>query len=93
MYWTRRGLLRGTAAVAALGAAARLPSLDPVQPVAASGGQIEPTAGTWKTWVLVSGGELRLPSPPDQAETSAELDQLRALAGQRDAAAREQIAF
>lgn len=90
--WTRRGLLRGGATAVAIGAAAWLPGTAPASVVAASGGQIEPTAGTWKPWVLASGSELRPPPPPDQAATNAELDQLRALAGQRDAA-REQIAF
>ena len=27
--------------------------------------QVEPKAGTWKTHVLTSGSELRLPPPPD----------------------------
>ena len=27
-------------------------------------GQIEPLAGTWKTWILRSGSEFRLPPPP-----------------------------
>ena len=40
---------------------------------------IEPLAGTWKTWVLSSGSELR-PSPPyayDSPEKKAELDQVK----------------
>src|SRR2546427_6070578 len=55
--------------------------------------QVEPTAGRWKTWVLTSGSQLRLPPPPDQAGTAAELRELRALAGQRDAAALDRISF
>ena len=31
----------------------------------ASSGQVEPNAGSWKTWVLTSGSQLRLPAPPD----------------------------
>src|SRR5262245_47696633 len=54
---------------------------------------VEPLAGRWKTWVLSSGSQLRLPPPPDQAATEAELHQLRALAGQRDAAALDRIGF
>ena len=41
--------------------------------------RIEPLAGTWKTWVLGSGSELR-PSPPyayDSPEKKAELDQVK----------------
>lgn len=54
-------------------------------------GPIEPAAGTWKTWALSSGSELRLPAPPRRAATQEELRQLRALAAQRPAAA-DQIA-
>ena len=32
-------------------------------------GQVEPKAGTWKTWVLASGSDLRLPPPPGRAAT------------------------
>ena len=56
-------------------------------------GPMEPRAGTWKTWVLTSGSQLRLPAPPHSAATRAEIDELRALAAQRDATARGQIAF
>lgn len=54
---------------------------------------IEPRAGTWKTWVLASGEQLRLPPPPDRDATAAEIGQLKALVGQRDAAARDRIAY
>ncbi len=55
--------------------------------------QVEPAAGRWKTWVLTSGSQLRLQPPPDQAATVAELQELRALAQGRDAAARDRIGF
>lgn len=29
--------------------------------------QVEPEAGTWRTWVLQSGDQLRLPKPPIMA--------------------------
>lgn len=35
--------------------------------------QIEPNAGTWKTLIIQSGRELRLPPPPDAKATQAEL--------------------
>jgi membrane-associated phospholipid phosphatase len=54
---------------------------------------VEPKAGTWKTWVLASGSELRLPPPPDAAATKAELAELKRLAAQRDAAALESIRY
>lgn len=56
-------------------------------------GLLEPQAGTWKTWVLASGSQLRLPPPPDDAATRAEIDELRALGDRRDAVARDRIAF
>ena len=36
-----------------------------------STGPVEPKAGTWKTWVLTSGSELRPPAPPANADTQA----------------------
>src|SRR5262249_42443371 len=54
---------------------------------------VEPLAGRWKTWVLTSGSQLRLPPPPDHTATAAELQRLRALAGQRDAATLDRIGF
>jgi membrane-associated phospholipid phosphatase len=56
-------------------------------------GPVEPRAGTWKTWVLTSGSQFRLPPPPDQAATTGELQTLRALATQRDANALERIHY
>jgi membrane-associated phospholipid phosphatase len=56
-----------------------------------SSAQIEPNAGKWKTWVLNSGDQLRLPPPPDEAATRAEIAQLKDIAKQRDAATLERI--
>src|SRR5262245_18993849 len=55
------------------------------------GQQIEPLAGTWKTWVLTSGSQLRLPLPPN--DVSAELGELRSLESQRTAAVMDQVSF
>jgi membrane-associated phospholipid phosphatase len=44
---------------------------------AQTGAPVEPNAGTWKTWVLSSGRELRLAPPPDAAATRGELQWLR----------------
>jgi PAP2 superfamily len=54
---------------------------------------VEPNAGSWPTWVLTSGSQFRLPAPPDRAATEAEIVELKAMAQQRDAAARDRIAF
>ena len=56
-------------------------------------GPIEPGAGGWRTWVLASGKELRLAPPPDAQATATELQELRTLVGQRDAAALERIRY
>ncbi len=56
---------------------------------------IEPRAGDWKTWVLRDTGDL-LPGPParnNSRVTREEMQQLRMLAGQRDNAARNLIAY
>lgn len=42
---------------------------------------VEPEAGTWHTWLLPSGSELRLDAPPDEAETMAEIEALHTLLG------------
>ena len=52
--------------------------------------QIEPNAGSWKTWVISSGHDFRAPPPPNDAAT--EIAELKALAGQRDAKAEDLIA-
>ena len=57
------------------------------------GDQVEPQAGTWHTWVIESGSQLRLPPPPDKEETKDEIAVLLELANQRDAAALAQIAY
>jgi membrane-associated phospholipid phosphatase len=56
-------------------------------------GPIEPRAGAWKTWVLKSGSELRLPPPPNAQATTTEIQELRVLAGRRDAAVIERIRY
>lgn len=45
----------------------------------------------WRTWVLASGSQFRLPPPPDAGATRVELAQLREMAAARDAAAQERI--
>ena len=54
---------------------------------------LEPLAGTWKTWVLASGSDLRPAPPPGKKETQEEIKFLQDLARQRDAAALDQIAY
>jgi membrane-associated phospholipid phosphatase len=58
-----------------------------------SSGPVEPRAGTWKPWVLTSAKDVRLAAPPDRQATASELQELRTLAGRRDAAALERIRY
>jgi hypothetical protein len=69
-----------------------VPSQAMARPTAAAA-PIEPQAGSWKTWVLASGAQFRLPPPPDSTATSSEIGELKTLAAQRDGAALEKIAF
>jgi membrane-associated phospholipid phosphatase len=41
------------------------------------GAQVEPTAGSWKTWVIPSGREMRIEPPPSAAATAGELAWLK----------------
>jgi membrane-associated phospholipid phosphatase len=59
---------------------------------AQAGEQVEPNAGGWKTWVIASGRDFRLP-PPNDAAAGAEIGELKALAKQRDAKAKDLIAY
>lgn len=52
--------------------------------------QVEPNAGTWKTWFISSGKDYRLPAPPSSKD---EINQVIAAQKSLDAAGRQQIAF
>jgi membrane-associated phospholipid phosphatase len=54
---------------------------------------MEPAAGTWKTFVLSSQSELRLPPPPDAGATAVEIRELQALKTQRKANVLDQISY
>ena len=54
---------------------------------------IEPEAGGWKTWVITSGKDFRVPPPPDASAAAAELVQIRDLLAQKDPFAADQITF
>jgi membrane-associated phospholipid phosphatase len=56
-------------------------------------GQIEPNAGSWKTWVISSGKDFRVPPPPDAAATAAELAWLKTLTQEKDLTIAEQVRF
>src|SRR4051794_7752286 len=50
-----------------------------------SAGPVEPNAGNWKTWVISSGRDYRVPPPPGAADTQAELRALADLVSRNDA--------
>jgi len=64
-----------------------------VSMVQAQSDQIEPEAGTWQTWVLESGSQLRLPAPPNEQQTQTELAALKELSGGRNQTTLDQIAY
>ncbi len=84
----------GRTAVAALlfGTLLALPGPADAQP-SGTVDRIEPGAGGWRTWVLSSGGQFRLPPPPDAAATRTEIETLRGMAASRNAEARERIVW
>jgi membrane-associated phospholipid phosphatase len=56
--------------------------------------QVEPNAGNWKTWVISSGKDYRVPPPPGPSQTQAELRTLKdLLANNDDPAVQQQIQF
>lgn len=55
--------------------------------------RVEPGAGKWRTWVISSGRDYRVPPPPGPAETQSELRTLADLISQNDAQAQERISF
>jgi hypothetical protein len=54
---------------------------------------IEPGAGSWKTWILESGDQLRPAAPPDETATQAELTKLQAMVADRDADVLDRISY
>jgi membrane-associated phospholipid phosphatase len=50
-------------------------------------------AGTWKTWVISSGKDFRVPPPPDRGATEKEAVEVAKLTAPRDQAALDQIAY
>jgi membrane-associated phospholipid phosphatase len=54
---------------------------------------IEPSAGSWKTWLLASGDQLRPAPPPDGTAIPAEEATVRAAVANRDASALDRISY
>jgi membrane-associated phospholipid phosphatase len=86
----RRGLLKLAAVATATFGASSLPALARPAFASARAALGEPGAGTWRTWFLGAGSDLRLPPPPD---SMAELGVVRGMLGNLDEAARDRIAY
>lgn len=56
-------------------------------------GQVEPNAGSWQTWVLSSGRQLRLPDPAAFGAGDSEAAWLKDFMSQADANALAQVAY
>jgi hypothetical protein len=54
---------------------------------------IEPGAGTWRTWVISSGKDLRLAPPPDDQATKRELEHLSTLVMRGDASSLDRVQY
>ena len=54
---------------------------------------IEPKAGTWKTWVISSGKDFRVPPPPGAAATKGEIEWLRGVVAEKDSRIAAQVTF
>lgn len=61
--------------------------------VAAFPQPIEPEAGSWKTFVISSGRDFRVPPPPGEAETRAELAWVKAASTDPDPQIEPQVRF
>src|SRR6187401_1470252 len=83
----------GLAAGVAMAGNAHGQTVDPAARSRATVEPIEPTAGSWRTWVLASGAELRLTPPPEEGATDAEIAELRDVASRRDAAMLDRITY
>ncbi|MFN0105548.1 MAG: phosphatase PAP2 family protein [Bryobacteraceae bacterium] len=61
--------------------------------VMAQPGLIEPSAGNWKTFAISSAKDFRVPPPPGEAETRAEIAWLKNFTTEADPRIAEQIQF
>lgn len=87
MSTRRRSALAGALALA-LVAGACGGSSDKKTPAASGGIPAEAKAGDWKTWVLTSADQIKVPAPPKASSTEgkAEIAELKDLASKRTAA-------
>ena len=61
--------------------------------LAAAHNPVEPTAGSWRTWVIPSAADYRAPAPPGASQTQAELREVSRLLTQNGPDEQAQIAY
>ncbi len=54
---------------------------------------VEPGAGAWKTWIISSGKDFRVPPPPDAAATAGESQWLRNFVTEPNPSVADQVRF
>jgi membrane-associated phospholipid phosphatase len=81
-------------AICVVGAALALAAIPaPLVAAQVQPAQVEPNAGTWPTWLLTSGSELRPDAAPGADATQAELSTVQALATQRNQPMLDRITY
>jgi membrane-associated phospholipid phosphatase len=55
--------------------------------------QVEPSAATWKTWVVPAVSQIRLAAPPNAAASAAEIQTIKSLMAEATADTRAQVAY
>lgn len=88
---TRRAALRGLTGAAAVTLASH--NITRATQTTDRALQIEPRAGSWKTWLLTSGDQFRPVAPPDESATAAELADMEAMISERSAVALDRVAY
>ena len=55
--------------------------------------QVEPAAGTWRTWVVPEVSQIRLPAPPNTTASAAEIQTIKTLMSEANTDTRTQVAY
>jgi membrane-associated phospholipid phosphatase len=55
--------------------------------------QVEPSAATWKTWVVPAVNQIRLTAPPNAAASAGEIQAIKSLMAEATADTRAQVAY
>jgi membrane-associated phospholipid phosphatase len=55
--------------------------------------QLEPAAGTWQTWIVPAVKQIRLPAPPNAADSAAEIQTIKSLMAEANADTKAEVAY